>query len=81
MTYTGEPICIDIKVLKELCGQPPFAADRIYEHTPPGVVMGLAWTSMGGATLYIEAAKVHESEAKGSLTTTGEHWALCWEVN
>jgi len=33
--------------------------------------MGLAWTSMGGATLYIEAARVHESEAKGSLMTTG----------
>ena len=33
--------------------------------------MGLAWTSMGGATLYIEAARVHESEAKGAMTTTG----------
>lgn len=34
--------------------------------------MGLAWTSMGGATLYIEAAHVRDSEAKGALTTTGK---------
>ncbi|KAJ9508112.1 hypothetical protein QJQ45_021405, partial [Haematococcus lacustris] len=46
--------------------------DKFYEVTPPGVVMGLAWTSMGGATLYVEAARVHEGEAKGSLVTTGQ---------
>ena len=30
-------------------------SDRLYEGTPPGVVMGLAWTANGGATLYVEA--------------------------
>ncbi|KAI7526352.1 lon protease-like protein, partial [Hortaea werneckii] len=29
--------------------------DRLYETTPPGVTMGLAWTSMGGAALYVES--------------------------
>ncbi len=76
MTYSGDPIQIDVGCLKEYCGPPPFAQDRIYQQTPPGVVMGLAWTSMGGATLYVEAARVHESEAKGSLTTTGESLGL-----
>lgn len=33
--------------------------------------MGLAWTSMGGATLYVEAAKVNEGADKGHLKTTG----------
>jgi ATP-dependent Lon protease len=49
--------------------------DRFYDTTPPGVVMGLAWTAMGGATLYVEAARIHEGEARGSLTTTGETWS------
>lgn len=38
-----EPIVIDKGDLKEFVGQPPFTSDRIYDHTPPGVVMGLAW--------------------------------------
>ena len=38
-----EPIAIDKGDLKEFVGQPPFTSDRIYDHTPPGVVMGLAW--------------------------------------
>ena len=58
--------------LKEYVGPPPFASDRIYETTPPGVVMGLAWTSMGGNTLYVEAAGVERAEGKGSLRTTGQ---------
>jgi len=37
-------------------GLPPFAEDKFYDVTPAGVVMGLAWTAMGGATLYVEAA-------------------------
>ncbi|KAI5303213.1 ATP-dependent Lon protease pim1, partial [Ascosphaera atra] len=41
--------------LKDYVGPPIFTADRLYETTPPGVVMGLAWTSMGGAALYVES--------------------------
>jgi Lon-like ATP-dependent protease len=40
--------------LKDFVGPPVFTADRLYDVTPPGVAMGLAWTSMGGAALYIE---------------------------
>ena len=42
-------------------GQPPFQTDRIYDKTPPGVVTGLAWTSMGGSTLYIECTGIHQN--------------------
>ncbi|KAJ7365796.1 Lon protease mitochondrial [Desmophyllum pertusum] len=39
--------------LHEYVGKPLFNSDRIYDETPPGVVMGLAWTSLGGLnTLY-----------------------------
>lgn len=33
--------------------------------------MGLAWTSMGGNALYIEAAMVESGEGKGGIRTTG----------
>jgi len=70
--YTGEPLVIEAAALKEYLGQAPFAPDRFYDSTPPGVVLGLAWTAMGGATLYIEAARVVDGEARGALTTTGQ---------
>lgn len=62
--------------LNELLGKPIFTHDRMYESTPPGVVMGLAWTAMGGSALYIETAKRKLIEAKdkvgdGSLELTG----------
>lgn len=41
--------------LKDYVGPAVFQADRLYDATPAGVVMGLAWTSMGGSALYIES--------------------------
>lgn len=60
VVYDGDPVVIDSGDLKDYVGLPPFAEDRFYDRTPPGVVMGLAWTAMGGATLYVEAAQVVE---------------------
>lgn len=34
--------------------------------------MGLAWTALGGSTLYVEAASVEKGEGKGSLKATGQ---------
>ncbi len=47
---------VDVNIinLHELVGKPIFTSDRMYDVTPPGVVMGLAWTAMGGTSLYIE---------------------------
>jgi len=33
--------------LADFVGKPIFTTDRLYSDTPPGVVMGLAWTAMG----------------------------------
>ena len=41
--------------LKDYVGPPVFTSDRLYDKTPPGVAMGLAWTQMGGAALYVES--------------------------
>jgi ATP-dependent Lon protease len=48
-------VSIDKESLKDYVGPPVFRADRLYDITPPGVAMGLAWTSMGGAALYVES--------------------------
>lgn len=47
---------IDEGALKQYVGKPAFSSDRLYPEAPPGVIMGLAYTSMGGAALYIEVA-------------------------
>jgi ATP-dependent Lon protease len=57
-------------------GKPIFAADEMFENIP-GVVTGLAWTSMGGATLQIEATAVH-SRSKG-FKQTGQLGAVMVE--
>jgi len=55
--------------LIDYVGKPLFTSDRLYEHTPVGVVMGLAFNQLGGATLYIETTVVdslgHEEEKAG----------------
>ena len=43
----NDDITIDKNNLEEFVGKPVFKSDRIYESTPPGVVMGLAWTALG----------------------------------
>ncbi|KAL7804628.1 ATP-dependent protease La [Trichoderma aethiopicum] len=41
--------------LTDYIGPPVFTSDRLYDVSPPGVSMGLAWTQMGGAAMYIES--------------------------
>ncbi|UPU36994.1 endopeptidase La [Geomonas paludis] len=62
-----EPIVITRKDLAEYLGQPVFTTEEIFEGVP-GVVTGLAWTSMGGATLPIEATAM-ASKGKGFRQT------------
>jgi ATP-dependent Lon protease len=54
--------------LTEYLGKPAFFSDRFYKVNPIGVVTGLAWTSMGGATLYIEAVKYPAEKTEMKLT-------------
>ncbi|GAW12149.1 hypothetical protein ANO14919_015070 [Xylariales sp. No.14919] len=48
-------IVIDKDNLKDYVGPPIFTSDRLYDVTPPGVAMGLAWTQLGGSAMYIES--------------------------
>lgn len=54
--------------LAHYLGKPIFTTDRFYKRTPVGVCMGLAWTSMGGATLYVEAIKAPSDKRMMKLT-------------
>ncbi|XVF57582.1 hypothetical protein PTKIN_Ptkin06aG0217200 [Pterospermum kingtungense] len=70
-TKTVENVLVDTSNLADFVGKPVFHAERIYDQTPVGVVMGLAWTAMGGSTLYIETTQVEQGEGKGALHLTG----------
>ena len=69
----GVSVTIDRDNLKDYVGPPVFTSDRLYETTPPGVAMGLAWTSMGGAALYVESIleNVLNSKSRPGLERTG----------
>jgi ATP-dependent Lon protease len=67
-----EKVVVDVSNLTDYVGKPVFQAERIYDQTPVGVVMGLAWTAMGGSTLYIETTQVEQGEGKGALVLTGQ---------
>ncbi|SCU83532.1 LAME_0C05512g1_1 [Lachancea meyersii CBS 8951] len=60
--------------LKDYVGPPVYTTDRLYEATPPGVVMGLAWTSMGGCAMYVESVLEQPINIKSqaSLERTGQ---------
>lgn len=59
-------VTINKDSLKEYVGPPIFTSDRLYDVTPPGVTMGLAWTQMGGAAMYVET--ILQSALKPSST-------------
>lgn len=56
------------KILEDFLGQPQFNADKFYDQPPIGVVMGLAWTAMGGATLYVESSEYPSKERAFKVT-------------
>ena len=60
---------ITINTVKEFLGVEKFSYGQILDKDMVGVVMGLAWTSVGGDILHIESALVH---GKGKLHKTGK---------
>ncbi|MEW8206118.1 MAG: endopeptidase La [Candidatus Thiodiazotropha taylori] len=61
-----KPIDITLENLQEYLGGPLFKDER--NLSGAGVVTGLAWTAMGGATLNIEAVATHEFNRGFKLT-------------
>ncbi|MEA5032947.1 MAG: endopeptidase La [Sphaerochaeta sp.] len=63
------PIRITEEKMIQYLGQPIFREDEILRADRPGMAIGLAWTSMGGDTLVIEAVTY---PGKGELKLTGK---------
>ena len=72
--------------LESYVGKPKFQTDRLFEGaTPSGVIMGLAWTGLGGQVLYIETTHVRKPqkatssekvEGESTVATTGSGGGL-----
>ncbi len=63
------PVRITEEKVLEYLGTPLFREDEIIRATKPGMSVGLAWTSMGGDVLAIEAQHI---PGKGNLKLTGQ---------
>ncbi|HVX73931.1 MAG TPA: endopeptidase La, partial [Devosia sp.] len=59
---------ITAELLEEYLGPPYYRNEKIDAEPAVGLVTGLAWTSVGGETLTIEAVMTH---GKGRMTVTG----------
>jgi ATP-dependent Lon protease len=64
-----QKFAIDRKLIEEHLGKPIFPEGEVKKADRPGMSVGLAWTSMGGDTLVIEATAV---PGKEGLTLTGK---------
>jgi len=67
---------ISESIVKEILGPVKFSRDRYQRSKVPGVVVGLAWTSVGGDILFIEASL---NKGKGNLQLTGNLGAVMKE--
>lgn len=61
-------VSVQVEDLKDMLGPAVFTKDRYQEQHASGVAVGLAWTSVGGDILFIEASL---SKGKGNLILTG----------
>lgn len=53
---------VNIKDLQDLLGKRTFTEDQAFKKPRIGVITGLAYTSMGGATLYIESIPIPSAQ-------------------
>ena len=66
MAAAGRALRVGKKDIDDLLGKPLFTQDRPLRGV--GVVTGLAWTALGGATLSVESSQVHTLNRGFKLT-------------
>lgn len=75
----SEEVVVSVDNIEDYIGTAKYQSNKFYKVMPPGVVIGLAYSSHGGSILYIESSKSNnlkpeekESGQKaGSLKVTG----------
>jgi ATP-dependent Lon protease len=72
----GKKVSIDKGAVQKYLGKPFFRDDDLKRATKPGMSVGLAWTSMGGDTLIIEAVA---NPGKESFKLTGQMGSVMQE--
>lgn len=65
----GGTVRLSVEDALAMLGPEPFFGEDLRERLEPGVVPGLAWTEVGGALLYVEAALL---PGRSELTLTGQ---------
>jgi ATP-dependent Lon protease len=68
-TDEGYDTNITVEKVQDVLGKIRYDREMFKEQNPPGVAVGLAWTSVGGELLYIEAIKY---EGKEGLKLSGQ---------
>lgn len=63
------PIVIDEAAVEDILGPAMYEPEMRQRLSQPGVVVGLAWTAMGGEILFVEATRM---DGEGKLTLTGQ---------
>ncbi len=62
----ADKVHVNVNEIEDYLDQPPFTPEK--PMTGIGIITGLAWTALGGATLTIEATKVHTLNRGFKLT-------------
>jgi len=72
ITTTDEQLLIDEDFVRKVLGHPLFDNSLGGRLGVPGVAVGLAWTSVGGETMIVEATRIPCTRGEGRLEVTGQ---------
>jgi len=68
---TGEPVVVDLPLVREALGRQKVFQEAAARTAAPGVATGLAVTGAGGDVLFVEATAM-DGKGSGALTLTGQ---------
>jgi ATP-dependent Lon protease len=66
---SNDKLAVSTTMIKSFLGPPPFRHGLVEDEDQTGIVIGLAWTQVGGELLFIETLLM---PGKGNLTVTGK---------